>query len=62
MVKVLIPSPSGLACQANSGPQHIADDDDNEWEVIAEYATNHQLEQVGQSSTSIQGVAGELRR
>jgi hypothetical protein len=35
-----------LACQANSGPaiaDHFFDDDeDDEWKVIAEYATNHQ--------------------
>jgi hypothetical protein len=35
-----IPSP----VKQSQAPQskHIADDDENEWEVIAEYATNHQ--------------------
>ncbi len=40
VVKVLIPSP----VKPIQAPQskHIADDDEDEWELLTEYATNHQ--------------------
>ncbi len=52
-MKVLIPSPRLSSkirpCNPSLSKQnqalqskHIANDDDDEWEVIAEYATNHQ--------------------
>jgi hypothetical protein len=45
VVKVLIPSPrlsSEFRPHNPSSGKHIANDDKDEWEVVAEYATNHQ--------------------